>query len=109
MNIELSPSQQWAVKSNLQHIADGAKLEDILATLRAGGYHNIACAVEAQTQKEYNTLTLRRGQHTVNFFGGVKRHPDGSKFFDMRVFKNKRDADSFEKDLKKQGFKERSW
>lgn len=46
-NRPLSPYEQWMVKSNLQTIESGSmSAEQVLATLKAGGYLRITRAVE---------------------------------------------------------------
>ncbi len=56
--------------------------------------------------KEYFTMddVGRRGNYIVNFHDGVKTHRDGSEFYDMRIFRNKRKRDQFIRSLKKQGY-----
>lgn len=50
-------------------------------------------------------LTLRRGQHVVDFHDGDKRHADGSPFYDVRVFSNLKRAERFAKELEDKGFR----
>lgn len=47
-----------------------------------------------------------KAKYTINFHDGVKTHPDGSKFYDMRIFKNKPDMEAFITDLSRQGYRE---
>lgn len=46
-------------------------------------------------------------KYVVNYHDGVKIHRDGSQFFDIRLFKNKKKRDSFIDGLRKQGYHER--
>ena len=43
-------------------------------------------------------------KYVVNFHDGVKKHKDGSDFFDIECFKNKNSFMKFVKDLEKQGY-----
>lgn len=47
----LSPFEQWMVKSNLDHIANGEDAAVVIATLRANGNDRIAEAVAAATDR----------------------------------------------------------
>jgi hypothetical protein len=44
--------------------------------------------------------------YTVSFHDGEKQHADGSAFYDIRLFKNRRTKDAFIGDLKRQGYTE---
>lgn len=47
-------------------------------------------------------------RHVVNHHDGVKTHPDGSKFFDLTICRNKRNLKKFVADLRRQGYVERN-
>lgn len=47
----------------------------------------------------------RKGNYIVNFHDGEKTHKDGSPFFDMRIFRNKKEFEKFQKQLKEEGYK----
>jgi hypothetical protein len=49
-----------------------------------------------------------KSKYVVNFHDGLKKHFDGSPFFDIVIFKNKRKFNDFIKELKKDGFVERN-
>lgn len=55
----------------------------------------------------YQQDNIGSAKYTVNFHDGVKTHKDGSQFFDIRIFKNKKKRDQFIKELKAEGYKER--
>ena len=60
------------------------------------------------TEKEYYRLDgVGKAKYTVNFFDGVKKHKDGSAFYDIEIFSNKKKLELFIKTLKKDGYKER--
>lgn len=44
--------------------------------------------------------------YLVNFHDGVKEHRDGSAFFDIRTFTNKKDLGTFTASLIEQGYTE---
>ena len=40
--------------------------------------------------KRYNLMhNIGKAKYVVNFHDGIKKHKDGSDFFDIRIFKNK--------------------
>ncbi len=51
-------------------------------------------------------FNIGKSKYVVNFCDGQKAHRDGSPFFDIRIFKNKRIMASFITDLKHQGYSE---
>lgn len=58
--------------------------------------------------KQYNLMyNIGRCRYVVNFHDGVKAHPDGSAFFDIGIFSNKKARDKFVSELKKDGFVEK--
>lgn len=44
-------------------------------------------------------------KYLVSFHDGVKTHRDGSPFYDLRIFKNKRKQAAFIADLESQGYR----
>ena len=57
--------------------------------------------------KTYNVqYGIGSARYVVNFHNGEKTHNDGSPFFDIEIFKNKRKLKSFTSSLKKQGYKQ---
>ena len=59
-----------------------------------------------EAAKVYRWLTMGRARHTVSFHDGEKSHDDGSPFFDMKIFRNARDAQRFVKSLRSEGYTE---
>lgn len=43
-------------------------------------------------------------KYVVNYHDGEKTHKDGSKFFDLATFKNKKDFQRFQNELKTKNF-----
>lgn len=46
-------------------------------------------------------------KYVVNHHDGVKKHPDGSPFYDIHTFKNKKKLSKFLTGLKKAGYVEK--
>jgi len=49
---------------------------------------------------------IGHAKYVVNYHDGEKKHPDGSDFFDVAIFKNKRKRDAFVASLLKDGYAE---
>ena len=43
-------------------------------------------------------------KYTVNFFDGISKHKDGSDFYDIRTFSNKKKLNAFISELEKDGY-----
>jgi hypothetical protein len=55
--------------------------------------------------KTFNrTQNIGKARHVVNFHDGEKTHKDNSPFFDVEIFKRKREADKFVKGLIAAGY-----
>jgi len=48
-----------------------------------------------------------RARYTVNFHDGEAAHADGSPFYGVRIFSNKKFRDRFVRELKRAGYSER--
>ena len=60
------------------------------------------------TNKEYYIMhNIGKAKYVVNHHNGVKTHKDGSKFFDIHVFSNKKYLKNFINNLKKNNYNER--
>lgn len=58
------------------------------------------------TKRFYEMQNVGRARYTVSFHDGVQTHRDGSAFYGIRIFGNKRDRDRFVRALVGQGFKQ---
>ena len=47
---------------------------------------------------------IGRAKYVVNYHDGIKKHNDGSDFFDMAIFKNKKKLNAFINDLYRDGY-----
>lgn len=53
---------------------------------------------------QYNVGTVK---YLVNYHDGIKKHSDGSDFFDISLFNNKKKLAKFIRNLKNNGYVER--
>jgi hypothetical protein len=51
---------------------------------------------------------IGKAKYTISYHDGKKKHKDGSDFFDIKIFKNKKDLSDFVGTLAKQGYKHES-
>jgi len=59
----------------------------------------------AQKKKFYNVMfNVGKIKYLVNFHNGVSKHSDGSAFYDVRAFKNKKNLNAFNKSLESKGY-----
>lgn len=56
----------------------------------------------------YQQDNIGKVKYTINYYDGKKTHKDGSKFYDLATFKNKKDLAAFKKKLMSGGYKETS-
>jgi len=47
---------------------------------------------------------IGNAKYVVSFHNGIKLHKDGSEFYDIKIFKNKKKTLKFISDLKKEGY-----
>jgi len=47
---------------------------------------------------------IGKAKYVVNYYDGVKEHKDGSRFFDIAIFKNKKKLKAFVDNLLKKGY-----
>jgi len=58
--------------------------------------------------REFNVMqNVGKAKYIVNYHDGSKRHKDGSNFFDIRIFHNKKLLNTFIRKLKSDGYTER--
>lgn len=57
-------------------------------------------------QKKYNIkFNVGKAKYVINYHDGVKKHKDGSDFYDMEIFKTKPMFDEFQRKLIREGYK----
>ena len=49
-------------------------------------------------------FNVGKSKYIVNYHDGCKKHKDGSDFFDIAIFSNKKLFANFQKDLLKNGY-----
>lgn len=55
--------------------------------------------------KQYNIMyNVGKCKYVVNYHDGIKKHDDGSNFYDIAIFRNKRKMNSFVSELIKEGY-----
>jgi hypothetical protein len=58
-------------------------------------------------EKQFNLMyNVGRAKYVINYHDGIDTHSDGSLFFGIRLFSNKRLFEKAQKDLIKQGYKQ---
>ena len=63
---------------------------------------------ETMTSKVYYTMqNIGKCRYVLNYHDGVKTHKDGSKFFDIHIFSNKKYLQKFINNLKKNNYNEK--
>lgn len=50
-------------------------------------------------------FNVGRVKYLVNYHNGEKKHKDGSPFYDIKCFRNKKKLNAFTKELDAQGYK----
>lgn len=53
----------------------------------------------------YRLDRVGHAKYTINFYDGVRKEKDGSPFYDVRIFSNKKKMEEFEQSLLKEGYK----
>lgn len=56
-------------------------------------------------KRYYIQNDIGKVKYVINFHDGVKKHKDGSDFYDIMTFKNKKDLENFEQSLLKKNYK----
>jgi prolyl-tRNA synthetase len=62
--------------------------------------------IKAGDKKYKEQDNIGGAKYTVSYHDGKNKHDDGSDFYDIRIFHNKKERDDFISDLKNQGYKE---
>lgn len=58
-------------------------------------------------EKQFYTMNnVGKAKYTVNTHNGIDTHKDGSPFFGISIFKNKKKRDAYVSSLIKEGYKE---
>ena len=58
-----------------------------------------------KTKKRYNIMyNIGKAKYVVNFSDGKSKHSDGSDFYDISIFHNKKDLNAFVTNLVSEGY-----
>ena len=61
--------------------------------------------ITVNSQKKFNVqYNIGKAKYVVNFHDGVKKYEDGSDFYDIRIFNNKKDFEQFQQKLLSEGY-----
>ena len=64
--------------------------------------------VDPTLNKVFNERhNVGKAKYVINYHDGLKKHPDGSPFFDIAIFKNKKKLKEFKDDLISKGYVEK--
>ncbi len=55
----------------------------------------------------YRQDNIGKAKYTISYHDGIQRHKDGSSFFSIAIFKNKKKLNGFIKKLVSEGYIER--
>ena len=58
-------------------------------------------------KKYYVQKGIGKAKYVVMYHNGRKKHKDGSAFYDIKIFKNKKDLGNFENKLLKLGYRKK--
>jgi hypothetical protein len=76
-----------------------------LDMLKKDGLNGIITRGPMDEGKSYNVNNnVGSSKYVINFHNGIKKHNDGSNFYDIKTFKNIPDLNNFEKELKSKGY-----
>ena len=56
------------------------------------------------TKDYHENQNVGRARYLVNYHDGVKTHADGSRFYDLKIFSNRREKDAFVRELRLDGY-----
>lgn len=58
-------------------------------------------------EKQFNTMyNIGKSRYVINYHDGVSQHKDGSPFFGIMIFRNKKIFNKARKELIAEGYKE---
>jgi len=55
----------------------------------------------------YTQMNIGKVKYLVNYYDGIQTHKDGSPFYEIQTFKNKKKMGAFLKELSEKGYRER--
>ena len=99
-----------SIKPAFAAYADKKMAQKFMADMKKDGYKVMMTQKKIkgidEGEKRYNVMHgVGKSKYVVNYHDGKKKHNDGSDFFDMSIFKNKKDLAKKVNDLHKSGYK----
>jgi hypothetical protein len=59
--------------------------------------------------KKFNLMyNVGKAKYVINYHNGLKKHKDNSEFYDIAIFKNKKNFNSFIKKLELEGYEQQN-
>lgn len=97
------------VKKDSKWVAklDGGNGEIEFDTLKAAQNYAISMRGQVNMKVFYEMYGVGSSRYSVSDHDGIKTHDDGSAFFGIALFKNKRKKDRYIRELQKKGYTER--
>ena len=97
------------IKPAFAAYADKKMAQKFMADMKKDGYKVMMTQKKIrgidEGKKRYNVMYgVGSSKYTVNFHDGKSKHKDGSDFFDIAIFKNKKDLAKKINDLTKKGY-----
>lgn len=68
--------------------------------------YNVKESVNEGVKRFYQRDGIGNAKYTVSAHDGVSKHKDGSDFYDIAIFKNKKDLEAYKKELISQGYRQ---
>ena len=99
-----------SIKPAFAAYADKKMAQKFMADMKKDGYKVMMTQKKIigidEGEKRYNVMHgVGKSKYVVNYHDGKKKHNDGSDFFDISTFKNKKDLAKKINDLHKSGYK----
>jgi len=98
------------IKPAFAAYADKKMAQKFMADMKKDGYKVMMTQKKIrgidEGQKRYNQKDgVGKSKYVISYHDGKKKHKDGSDFFDMQIFRNKKDLAKFVNALHKGGYK----
>ena len=94
----------YLINSSIFGIEDTLKpIDEYIEEIKAGSEYKEY--ISRNIQKEYYIQNgIGKAKYIINFYDGKSTHKDGSKFFAIKIFTNKKELIKYEKELIKDGY-----
>lgn len=93
------------IKFQFDHLKkDQEKTLETEGMLKSKAWKKLSESINEGKKRYREQHGIGKAKYTVSFHDGKKKHPDGSDFFGMKIFKNKKALNDFIAELKKDGY-----